>query len=72
MVDFASPYHILLGQPCYTKFMVVPHYSYLKLKMPTPRGVITVTSSTPEANLCEQKGTSLAMADIATTKFAQI
>jgi hypothetical protein len=32
----------VLGRPCYAKFMVVPNYTYLKLKMPGPNGVITV------------------------------
>jgi hypothetical protein len=33
------------GRPCYAKFMVVPNYTYLKLKMPGPNGVITVGST---------------------------
>jgi hypothetical protein len=32
----------VLGRPCYAKFMVVPNYTYLKLKMSGPNGVITV------------------------------
>lgn len=53
MVDFSSPYHALLAQPCYAKFMVVPHYDCLKLKMPRPWGIIIVASSATEAYLCE-------------------
>jgi hypothetical protein len=34
----------VLGRPCYAKFMVVPNYTYLKLKMSGPNGVITVGS----------------------------
>ena len=45
VVDFLGSYHAILGQPCYTKFMVVPNYTYLKLKMPGPNGVITVGST---------------------------
>jgi hypothetical protein len=26
----------VLGRPCYAKFMAVPNYTYLKLKMPGP------------------------------------
>ena len=33
-----------MGHLCYAKFMVVPNYTYLKLKMPGPNGVITVES----------------------------
>ena len=32
----------MLGRPCYAKFMAVPNYTYLKLKMSGPNGVITV------------------------------
>jgi hypothetical protein len=43
VVDISSPYHALLGHPVLAKFMVVLHYSYLKMKLPGPRGVITVS-----------------------------
>jgi hypothetical protein len=42
VVGFRGTYHAVLGRPCYTKFMSVPNYTYLKLKMPGPNGVITV------------------------------
>ena len=45
MVGFCGTYHAVLGRPCYAKFMVVPNYTYLKLKMPGPNGVITVGST---------------------------
>ena len=41
VVDFLGSYHAILGRPCYAKFMVIPNYTYLKLKMPGPNGVIT-------------------------------
>ena len=42
VVGFRGTYHAVLGRPCYTKFMAVPNYTYLKLKMSGPNGVITV------------------------------
>ena len=30
----------------FTRFTVGPHYAYLKLKMPGPRGVITINGNT--------------------------
>jgi hypothetical protein len=42
VVGFRGTYHAVLGRPCYAKFMVVPNYTYLKLKMLGPNGVITV------------------------------
>ena len=33
VVGFRGSYHAILGRPCYAKFMAVPNYTYLKLKM---------------------------------------
>ena len=41
MVDFLGSYHTILGRPCYAKFMAIPNYIYLKLKMPGLNSVIT-------------------------------
>jgi hypothetical protein len=40
VVGFRGTYHAVLGRPCYAKFMAVPNYTYLKLKMPGPNTVI--------------------------------
>jgi hypothetical protein len=53
VVGFRSAYHAILGRPCYTKFMAVPNYTYLKMKMPRPNGVITVGSSIEHAFDCD-------------------
>jgi hypothetical protein len=42
VTDFSGSYHIILGRPCYVKFMAIHSYAYLKLKIPWPTGVITV------------------------------
>jgi hypothetical protein len=46
VVDFFRPYHIILGQQCYIKFMAIPNYTYLKLTIPGPASVITVEDKT--------------------------
>jgi hypothetical protein len=43
----------VLGRPCYAKFMAVPDYTYLKLKMPGPNGVITVDPTYKHAFECD-------------------
>jgi hypothetical protein len=53
VVGFQGTYHTVLGRPCYVKFMVVPNYTYLKLKMPGPNGVITVGSTYQHAYQCD-------------------
>jgi hypothetical protein len=42
VVDFSGPYHIILGWPCYVKFMATPSYTYLKLKILGPTSIIIV------------------------------
>jgi hypothetical protein len=42
IADFPSTYYAILGRPFYAKFMVVPNYTYLKLNMPRPHGIITI------------------------------
>jgi hypothetical protein len=53
VVGFRGTYHTVLGRPCYAKFMVVPNYTYLKLKMPGPDRVITVGSTYRHAYECD-------------------
>jgi hypothetical protein len=40
--DFKTAYNAFLGRPALTKFMAIPHYAYLVLKMPCPNGVVSV------------------------------
>jgi hypothetical protein len=53
VVGFRGTYHAVLGRPCYAKFMAVPNYMYLKLKMSGPNGVITVGSTYRHAYECD-------------------
>jgi hypothetical protein len=53
VVGFRGTYHAILGRPCYARFMVVPNYTYLKLKMPGLNGVITVRPSYEHAYECD-------------------
>jgi hypothetical protein len=55
VVGFRGTYHAVLGRPCYAKFMVVPNYTYLKLKMPGPKGIITVGSTYRHAYECDME-----------------
>jgi hypothetical protein len=53
VVGYRGAYHAILGRPCYAKFMVVLNYTYLKMKMSGPKGVITVGSSIEHAFDCD-------------------
>jgi hypothetical protein len=35
VVDFKSSYHAILSRPMLARFMAIPHYTYVVLKMPT-------------------------------------
>ena len=60
IVPFRSGYHALLGRTAFARFNVVPHYAYLKLKMPGPRGVITVNGNTDRSLRTEEHTAALA------------
>ena len=53
VVGFHGTYHAILGHPCYAKFMAVPNYTNLKLKMLGPCRVITIDTSFQRAYECE-------------------
>jgi hypothetical protein len=53
VVRFRGTYHAVLGRPCYAKFMAVSNYTYLKLKMSGPNGVITVGPTYRHAYECD-------------------
>ncbi|XP_066365642.1 uncharacterized protein [Miscanthus floridulus] len=53
VAKFPRTYHAILGRPCYTKFMAIPNYTYLKLKIPGPSRVITVDTSFQRAYECK-------------------
>jgi hypothetical protein len=53
VVGFRVTYHAVLGRPCYAKFISVPNYTYLKLEMSGPKGIITVGSTYCHAYECD-------------------
>jgi hypothetical protein len=71
VVDISSPYHALLGCPALAKFMVVPHYAYLKMKLPGPRGVIIVSGSFKKSLACAKESSQLAEALVITEEKRQ-
>ena len=70
IVPFCSGYHALLGRTAFARFNAVPHYAYLKLKMPGPRGVITVNGNT-ERSLRTEEHTMALAAEAQSSMFRQ-
>jgi hypothetical protein len=60
VADFKLSYHTILGRPMLAKFMVVPHYTYLVLKMPTPMGVLTVYGDLLISFKCDNEALEIA------------
>jgi hypothetical protein len=42
VVNFDCGYNTIIGKPGLAKFMAIPHYTYMILKMPGPQGIITM------------------------------
>ena len=70
IVPFRSGYHALLGRTTFAKFNAVPHYAYLKLKIPGPRGVITVNGNS-ERSLHTEEHTAALAVDAQSSLFRQ-
>jgi hypothetical protein len=58
--DFETSYHAILGGPAITKFMAVPQYTYLVLKMPSPIGVLTLQGDLKISFDCDTEAVELA------------
>jgi hypothetical protein len=60
VADFETSYHAILGRPIIAKFMAVPHYTYLVLKMPSPTGVLSVQGDLKMSYDCDTETVELA------------
>ena len=54
-------YRALLGREAFTIFQAIPHYGYMKLKMPRPNEIITLASDPDIALHVENKTAALAL-----------
>jgi hypothetical protein len=55
VMDWPSQYHAILGRPAFSRFMAVPHYTYVVLKMPGPNRITTVKGSFELSDLCDKE-----------------
>jgi hypothetical protein len=56
VANFETSYHAILGHLALAKFMAVPHYVYLLLKMPGQCGVLTLRGDLKKSYDCNQEG----------------
>ena len=59
IAPFQSSYHALLGRMAFARFNALPHYGHLTLKMPGPRGIITVRGIIKRPSHAEEYATAL-------------
>jgi hypothetical protein len=59
VVDWPSQYHAILGRPAFARFMAVPHYAYLKLRMPANKGPLTISGSFARSENCDKDFNSM-------------
>ena len=64
VVGFHETYHVILGRPFYVKFMAVPNYTYLKLKMSGPSTSFQRTYEC-EVECCDHAATIVASGELA-------
>jgi hypothetical protein len=60
VTNFETSYHAILGRPAIAKFMVVPHYTYLVLKMLSPAGVLSLQGDLKISFDCDIEAVELA------------
>jgi hypothetical protein len=72
VMDWPLQYHAILGRPTFAKFMAVPHYAYLTLKIPGPKGTITVQGSFEVSNTCDKEFNRIAQTFGMTAEYARL
>ena len=62
IAPFQSGYQALLEREAFARFNAIPHYASLTLKMPSPRGIITVHGNIKRSLHAEESEAALAAA----------
>jgi hypothetical protein len=60
VANFETSYHANLAMPAIAKFMAVPQYMYLVLKMPSPAGVLSLQGDLKISFDCDTEAVELA------------
>jgi hypothetical protein len=60
VADFETSYHAILGRPAIAKFMEVPHYTYLVLKMRSLAGVLSLQGDLRISHDCDTEDVEIA------------
>jgi hypothetical protein len=72
VMDWPSQYLAILGRPTFARFMPVPHYAYLALKIPGSKGVITMKGSFEVSDTCDKEFNRMAQTFGMTAEYARL
>src|SRR5688572_11950637 len=72
VADFKTSYHAILGRPALSKFMAIPHYVYLVLKMPGPKGELTLRGDLRRSYECDTEAVEIAATSQAPSPMQQV
>jgi hypothetical protein len=72
VMDWPSQYHAILGRLAFAKFMAVPYYAYLTLKIPGPKGTIMVQGSFEVSNTCDKEFNRMAQTFGMTAEYTRL
>jgi hypothetical protein len=71
-MDWPSQYHVVLGRPAFARFIAVPHYAYLVLKILGPNRVITVKGNFEVSDPCDKEFHQMAQTFGMTAEYARL
>jgi hypothetical protein len=60
IADFEYSYHAILGRPTLAKFIAIPHYPYLLLKILGPNGILSLRGDLKRAFDCDVQAIQIA------------
>jgi hypothetical protein len=72
VMNWLSQYHAILERPAFSRFMAVPHYTYLILKMPGPNEIIPVNGSFKLSDTCDKEFHKMAQRFGMTAEYARL
>ncbi|CAN6272536.1 unnamed protein product [Urochloa humidicola] len=53
VADFNSSYHAIFGRPMPARFMAIPNHTYLIMKTPVPKGVLSTRGDIKVSYECD-------------------
>jgi hypothetical protein len=72
VTDFKTTYNAFLGRSSLSKFLAIPYYAYLVLKMSGPCGVISIRGDIKRAFNCDRESYEMADRLLASAELQEL